>query len=47
MGFEFTSGHHCSWKKYAEGYRPKINGNKVSFPVFICIVFLRTHAVRY
>ena len=31
IGFEFTSGHYCSWKKYAEGYRPKIKGNKVSF----------------
>lgn len=31
IGFEFTSGHYCSWKKYAEGYRPKVRGNKVSF----------------
>lgn len=31
IGFEFTSGHYCSWKKYAEGFRPKIKGNKVSF----------------
>ncbi|WP_296323792.1 DUF4846 domain-containing protein [Winogradskyella sp.] len=31
IGFQFTSGHYCSWKKYAEGYRPKINGNKVTF----------------
>ena len=31
IGFEFTSGHYCSWKKYAEGYRPKVNGSKVSF----------------
>ena len=31
IGFNFTSGHYCSWQKYAEGYRPKINGNKVSF----------------
>ncbi len=31
IGFNFTSGHYCTWKKYAEGYRPKINGNKVSF----------------
>ncbi|MEY8847831.1 DUF4846 domain-containing protein [Psychroserpens sp. XS_ASV72] len=31
IGFNFTSGHYCSWKSYAEGYRPKINGNKVSF----------------
>ncbi|CAL2075619.1 DUF4846 domain-containing protein [Tenacibaculum sp. 190524A05c] len=31
IGFKFTSGHYCSWKQYAEGYRPKINGNKVKF----------------
>lgn len=31
IGFEFTSGHYCSWKAYAEGFRPKINGNKVTF----------------
>ncbi len=31
IGFNFTSGHYCSWIKYAEGYRPKIKGNKVSF----------------
>ena len=31
IGFNFTSGHHCSWKDYANGYRPKIKGNKVSF----------------
>ncbi len=31
IGFNFTSGHYCSWKKYAEGYRPKIKGSKVTF----------------
>lgn len=31
IGFNFTSGHYCSWKKYAKGYRPKIKGSKVSF----------------
>lgn len=31
IGFNFTSGHYCSWKRYAEGYRPKIKGNKVTF----------------
>ena len=31
IGFNFTSGHYCSWNKYAQGYRPKINGNKVTF----------------
>lgn len=31
IGFNFTSGDYCSWKSYSEGYRPNINGNKVSF----------------
>lgn len=31
IGFNFTSGDYCSWLKYAEGYRPKISGNKVVF----------------
>lgn len=31
IGFNFTSGHYCSWKKYAQGFRPKVNGSKVSF----------------
>ena len=31
IGFNFISGHYCSWKHYANGYRPKIKGNKVSF----------------
>jgi len=31
IGFNFTSGDYCSWNKYAEGYRPKIDGSKVTF----------------
>ena len=31
IGFNFTSGHYCSWKKYAEGFRPKVSGNRVTF----------------
>ncbi|WP_303317082.1 DUF4846 domain-containing protein [Flavivirga abyssicola] len=31
IGFNFTSGHYCSWLKYAEGYRQKIHGNRVTF----------------
>ena len=31
IGFKFTSGHYCSWRQYADGFRPKIKGNKVSF----------------
>jgi len=29
--FHFTSGHLCRWEDYAEGMRPKINGNTVRF----------------
>ncbi|AKH96346.1 hypothetical protein CMT89_02450 [Elizabethkingia anophelis] len=31
IGFNFTSGDHFSWKSYAEGVRPLINRNNVSF----------------
>ena len=31
IGFNFTSGDYCSWKYYAQGYRPVINGNDVRF----------------
>lgn len=31
IGFNFTSGHYCSWKQYAAGFRPMINVNKVTF----------------
>lgn len=31
IGFHFTSGHHFSWKSYAEGLRPVIEGNNVRF----------------
>ena len=31
IGFNFTSGHYCSWIDYANGLRPKINGNRVTF----------------
>lgn len=29
--FHFTSGHLCKWTAYAEGWRPRINGNAVDF----------------
>ncbi len=29
--FHFTSGHLCKWTDYAEGFRPKIEGNSVIF----------------
>lgn len=31
IGFNFTSGHYCSWLDYANGYRPIVDGNKVKF----------------
>ncbi len=31
IGFNFTSGHYCSWLDYAKGYRPIVDGNKVKF----------------
>ncbi|PUB35803.1 uncharacterized protein DUF4846 [Elizabethkingia sp. YR214] len=31
IGFNFTSGDYFSWKSYAEGMRPLINGNNVKF----------------
>ena len=31
IGFNFTSGDYCSWNMYAQGYRPKIDGNEVEF----------------
>ena len=31
IGFKFTSGDYCSWSKYAQGYRPNVNGNTVTF----------------
>ncbi|MEQ6123632.1 DUF4846 domain-containing protein [Pseudotenacibaculum sp. MALMAid0570] len=47
IGFEFTSGHYCSWKKYAEGYRPKIKGNKVSFHQTSTKDFSKSNFYRY
>ena len=31
IGFNFTSGHYCSWDKFSMGYRPKVQGNNVTF----------------
>ena len=47
IGYEFTSGHYCSWKKYAEGYRPKIKGNKVSFHKTATKDVSKTNFYRY
>lgn len=47
IGFNFTSGHYCSWIKYAEGYRPKIKGNKVSFHKTAAKDHSKTNFYRY
>lgn len=31
IGFNFTSGHYCSWSDYANGFRPIVKENKVTF----------------
>lgn len=47
IGFNFTSGHYCSWKKYAEGYRPKINGNRVNFHKTAAANYSEVNFYRY
>ncbi|MFY7669817.1 DUF4846 domain-containing protein [Tenacibaculum sp. MEBiC06402] len=47
IGFKFTSGHYCSWKQYAEGFRPKINGNKVKFQKTATPNFSRKNFYKY
>ncbi|MFY0602861.1 MAG: DUF4846 domain-containing protein [Flavobacteriaceae bacterium] len=47
IGFEFTSGHYCSWQKYAEGYRPKVKGNKVSFHKIASKDFSKANFYKY
>lgn len=47
IGFNFTSGHYCSWKKYAEGFRPKIRGNKVTFHKTTAPNFSETNFYKY
>lgn len=47
IGFNFTSGHYCSWSKYAAGYRPKIAGNKVSFHKTAPINHSKTNFYKY
>ncbi|MCD9584888.1 DUF4846 domain-containing protein [Tenacibaculum maritimum] len=47
IGFEFTSGHYCSWKKYAAGYRPKIEGNKVTFYKIAKANYTKTAFYKY
>jgi len=31
ISFNFTSGDKCDWKRWKEGYRPKIKGNNVNW----------------
>lgn len=47
IGFNFTSGHYCSWKKYAAGYRPKIKGNNVSFHKTATPNYSKTNFYKY
>jgi hypothetical protein len=47
IGFNFTSGHYCSWSKYAEGYRPKINGSKVVFSKTATINYSKENFYNY
>lgn len=47
IGFNFTSGHYCSWNKYAEGYRPQINGNKVIFSKTASANSTKTNFYKY
>ncbi|WP_299889097.1 DUF4846 domain-containing protein [uncultured Lacinutrix sp.] len=47
IGFNFTSGDYCSWKKYAEGYRPIINGNKVTFNKTKKADYTKTNFYKY
>lgn len=47
IGFNFTSGDYCSWSYYAEGYRPKINGNKVTFSKTASADHSKTNFYKY
>lgn len=47
IGFNFTSGDYCSWKYYAKGYRPKINGNKVTFHKTVKADYSKANFYRY
>lgn len=47
VGFEFTSGHYCSWQKYAEGYRPKVKGSKVTFHKTATRNFTKANFYKY
>ncbi|MDC1162298.1 DUF4846 domain-containing protein [Tenacibaculum sp.] len=47
IGFEFTSGDYCSWNKYAEGYRPQIKGNKVTFHKTMTANYSKSNFYKY
>ncbi len=47
IGFNFTSGHYCSWIKYAEGFRPKIKGNKVTFSKTASVNHTKNNFYKY
>ena len=47
IGFNFTSGDYCSWKQYAKGYRPKINGNQVTFHKLASVNHTKENFYKY
>jgi hypothetical protein len=47
IGFNFTSGHYCSWIQYAEGYRPKIAGSKVTFSKIASVNHSKDNFYKY
>ncbi len=47
IGFNFTSGHYCSWQKYAKGYRPKIKGSLVTFHKTASPDYSKSNFYRY
>ncbi|AEH00356.1 DUF4846 domain-containing protein [Lacinutrix sp. 5H-3-7-4] len=47
IGFNFTSGHYCSWIEYAKGYRPKVSGNKVTFSKTATANYSKSNFYKY
>ncbi|WP_296380828.1 DUF4846 domain-containing protein [Winogradskyella sp.] len=47
IGFKFTSGHYCSWATYAEGFRPRVNGNTVTFHNTASVNYSKDNFYKY